>query len=74
MRRKIKGLLKVLPRTHALASTGSLSTSCKFDDCLRTRAARRRENWLDMISDEKKCAADSSAGMSSEDGVEGIGE
>jgi hypothetical protein len=38
--------------------------SCNFDECSRTRAARRREDWIEVISEEKVPAADSNAGMS----------
>ncbi len=53
------------PRTHASASTGSSRMSCNFEECSRTRAARRRDDWMEVISEEKVLAADSNTGMSS---------
>ena len=32
-------------------------------ECSRTRAARRREDWMEAISEEKVLEADSNAGM-----------
>ena len=48
---------------HASASTGSSSIYCNFDECSRTRTARRREDWMEVISEENDCAADSSEGI-----------
>ena len=37
---------KCPPRTHASASTGSSEMSCNFDECSRTRTARRRRRRI----------------------------
>ena len=37
----------------------------QFDECSRTRAVRRRDDWMNVILDEKEWVANSNVGMSS---------
>ncbi len=68
------------PNSVRMAPFASACTSCTawtcgkratsraawdFDECSRTRAARRREDWMEVISEENELAADSNGGISS---------